>query len=57
MQSAVARSVGMGAETPKTHLRRIRAEYADAGRPVPTRCGLYVRAIKDGVLPPPSPRR
>ena len=54
VQSAVARSLGMDTETLKTHLRRIRAKYADAGRPAPTRRDLYVRAIEDGLLPPPS---
>jgi hypothetical protein len=57
VQSAVARSLGTGAETLNTHVRRIRAKYADAGRPAPTRRDLYVRAIEDGFLPPPSPRR
>jgi DNA-binding NarL/FixJ family response regulator len=53
----VARQLGMDPETVKTHLRRIRVKYADAGRPAPTRRDLYVRAVEDGVLPPPSGRR
>ena len=55
----VARRLGMDPETVKTHLRRIRAKYADAERPAPTRRDLYVRAVEDGLLPPPSgqPRR
>ncbi|MGR6967060.1 response regulator transcription factor [Geodermatophilus sp. URMC 61] len=57
VQAAVARSLGMDPETLRTHLRRIRAKYADAGRPAPTRRDLYVRALEDGLLPPPSPRR
>lgn len=52
----VARRLGMDPETVKTHLRRIRAKYADVGRPAPTRRDLYVRAIEDGILPPPSGR-
>jgi DNA-binding NarL/FixJ family response regulator len=52
----VARRLGMDPETVKTHLRRIRAKYADVGRPAPTRRDLYVRAVEDGVLPPPSGR-
>lgn len=52
----VARRLGMDPETVKTHLRRIRAKYTDVGRPAPTRRDLYVRAIEDGVLPPPSGR-
>lgn len=52
----VARRLGMDPETVKTHLRRIRIKYADAGRPAPTRRDLYVRAVEDGLLPPPSGR-
>jgi hypothetical protein len=50
----VARQVGMDPETLKTHLRRIRAKYTAAGRPAPTRRDLFVRAVEDGVLPPPT---
>ena len=50
----VARRLGMDPETMKTHLRRIRAKYSGAGRPAPTRRDLYVRAVEDGLLPPPS---
>ena len=50
----VARRLGMDEETLKTHLRRLRAKYRSAGRPAPTRRDLYVRAIEDGLLPPPS---
>lgn len=50
----VARRLGMEEETLKTHLRRLRAKYRSAGRPAPTRRDLYVRAIEDGLLPPPS---
>jgi hypothetical protein len=45
---------GIDPETLKTHLRRIRAKYREVGRPAPTRRDLYVRAIEDGLLPPPS---
>jgi DNA-binding CsgD family transcriptional regulator len=50
----VARGLGMNRETLKTHLRRIRGKYRDAGRPAPTRRDLYVRAVEDGLLPPPG---
>ena len=50
----VARRLGMDPETMKTHLRRIRAKYSGAGRPAPTRRALNVRAVEDGLLPPPS---
>jgi DNA-binding CsgD family transcriptional regulator len=49
----VARRLGMFPETLKTHLRRIRQKYREAGRPAPTRRDLYVRALEDGLLPPP----
>jgi DNA-binding CsgD family transcriptional regulator len=52
----VARSLGMDRETLKTHLRRIRVKYAEVGRPAPTRRDLYVRAVEDGLLTPPSGR-
>ena len=52
----IARQLGMGPETVKTHLRRIRAKYAEVGRPAPTRHDLYVRAVEDGLVPPPSER-
>jgi hypothetical protein len=52
----VARELGMGPETLKTHLRRIRAKYVEAGRPAPTRHDLYVRAVEDGLVPPPTGR-
>ena len=50
----VARRLGMDDETLKTHLRRLRAKYRAVGRPAPTRRDLYVRAIEDGLVPPPS---
>jgi DNA-binding CsgD family transcriptional regulator len=50
----VARGLGVDEETVKTHLRRIRAKYAAVGRPAPTRRDLYVRAVEDGLLPPPA---
>jgi DNA-binding CsgD family transcriptional regulator len=50
----VARQLGVNVETLKTHLRRIRAKYRAAGRPAPTRRDLYVRAVEDGLLAPPS---
>ncbi|MGY1805873.1 response regulator transcription factor [Blastococcus sp. SYSU D00669] len=52
--ATVARTLGMNAETFKTHLRRIRAKYQAVGRPAPTRRDLYVRAVEDGPIPPPS---
>jgi DNA-binding CsgD family transcriptional regulator len=53
----VARELGMDPETVKTHLRRIRAKYAEVGRAAPTRRDLYVRAVEDGLVPPPAEGR
>lgn len=50
----VARRLGMGPETLKTHLRRIRVKYEAVGRAAPTRRDLYVRALEDGLLAPPG---
>jgi DNA-binding CsgD family transcriptional regulator len=49
----VARRLGMDEETLKTHLRRLRGTYRNAGRAAPTRRDLYVRAVEDGLVPPP----
>jgi len=54
LMPAVARSLGIDQESLKTHLRRIRDKYRAVGRPAPTRRDLYVRAVEDGLLPPPS---
>ena len=54
LMPVVARRLGLQQETLKTHLRRIRAKYRELGRPAPTRRDLYVRAVEDGLLPPPS---
>lgn len=34
------------------HIRRIRAKYAAADRPVDTRIKLYLRAVEDGIISP-----
>jgi hypothetical protein len=52
--TVLARQIGMTSETFRTHLRRIRVKYEKAGRPAPTRRDLYVRAVEDGLVPPPS---
>jgi DNA-binding CsgD family transcriptional regulator len=54
---SVARKLGLERETVKTHLRRIRDKYAQVGRPAPTRRDLYVRAVEDGLVPPPGEGR
>jgi hypothetical protein len=50
----IARRLDMDSETFKTHLRRVRVKYAQAGRPAPTRRDLYVRAVEDGLVPAPE---
>ena len=37
------------------HVRRIRAKYAAASRPAPTKLDLYHRAVEDGIVPPVEP--
>lgn len=40
--------------TLEDYLRRIRAKYAEAGRPASTKVDLYKRAVEDGLLPSPA---
>lgn len=49
---SVARRLGVGEETVKEYLTRIRRKYLDAGRPARTKTDLYIRAVEDGLLPP-----
>lgn len=51
---SVAHSLGVTTETIKSHLGRVRTKYADAGRDARTRSELLVRAVEDGLLPPPG---
>ena len=51
---SVARRVGIGTETAKEYLKRIRFKYAAADRPAATRSELYIRALEDGILEPPN---
>jgi two-component system, NarL family, nitrate/nitrite response regulator NarL len=48
----VARKMGIGEETVKQYLNRVREKYARAGRAAPTKLELYHRAVEDGHLPP-----
>ncbi|WP_157154979.1 MULTISPECIES: response regulator transcription factor [unclassified Diaminobutyricimonas] len=50
---SVAHQTGISADTVEDYVRRIRAKYARAGRPAPTKVDLYKRAIEDGLLPAP----
>jgi DNA-binding NarL/FixJ family response regulator len=47
---AVAEHVGIGDETAKEYLARVRRKYDDAGRPARTKTHLYRRAVEDGLI-------
>lgn len=46
----VAASLHIATPTVNTHLARIRAKYAEAGRPAPTKAALIARALQDGIV-------
>jgi len=50
---SVARRLGIGGETAKQYVRRVREKYAQANRAAPTKVDLYHRAVDDGQLPSP----
>lgn len=50
----VARRMGISQETVKEYLMRVRRRYEEAGRPAPSRTDLYIRAIEDGLIRPPT---
>ena len=50
---SVARRLGIGEETAKQYIRRVREKYAQANRAAPTKVDLYHRAVEDGHLPSP----
>jgi DNA-binding CsgD family transcriptional regulator len=45
-----ASDLGISLGTINTHLIRIRAKYAAAGRPVADKSGLLIRALQDGLV-------
>lgn len=47
---AVAESIGVGRETAKTYLERVKTKYAEAGRPARTKVDLSRVAVVDGYL-------
>jgi DNA-binding CsgD family transcriptional regulator len=49
-KSSVAERFHITPSTVRTYLQRIRAKYADMGRPAPTKASLVARAIQDGIL-------
>lgn len=46
----VAAALHISPATVNTHLARIRAKYAEAGRPAPTKAALIARALQDGIV-------
>lgn len=52
--SSVARRLNVSEDTARTYLMRARSKYAQAGRPAATKTDLFVRAVEDGLLPPPG---
>jgi DNA-binding NarL/FixJ family response regulator len=50
----VAFELGIKVATVDDYVRRIRAKYAQVGRPAHTKVDLYKRAIEDGFLPGPA---
>lgn len=49
-KDAAARLLHISVGTVNTHLTRVRAKYAAAGRPAPTKASLLARAVQDGLL-------
>ncbi|GAB35058.1 helix-turn-helix transcriptional regulator [Gordonia otitidis] len=47
---ATAEALYISLGTVNTHLTRIRAKYAEIGRPAPTKAGLVARAVQDGIV-------
>jgi len=50
----VARRMGISQETVKEYLMRARRRYEEVGRPAPSRTDLYIRAVEDGLIRPPT---
>jgi DNA-binding NarL/FixJ family response regulator len=46
----VGQKLDISSTTVRTHLQRVRAKYAAAGRPAPTKSALVARAIQDGII-------
>lgn len=46
----VGRLLHIAPATVRTHLQRIRAKYAQTGRPAPTKAALFVLAVEDGLI-------
>ncbi|WGY02481.1 MULTISPECIES: response regulator [unclassified Nocardioides] len=51
---AVAEALGVKRDTVKKYIERVKAKYADVGRPVRTKIDLNREAIRDGLMTPSS---
>ena len=51
---SVAHRMGISPETVKDYLMRVRRRYDEVGRPAATKTELYIRAVEDGLVPPPA---
>lgn len=49
-KQGVANALHIAIGTVNTHLTRIRAKYAQVGRPAPTKASLVARALQDGLV-------
>jgi two-component system nitrate/nitrite response regulator NarL len=51
-KASVARRMGVSPHTVDMYIKRIRAKYAAAGYPLPTKADLLARALEDGLVGP-----
>lgn len=53
----VSRHLGIGENSVKEYLKRIRAKYSHLDRPASSKLDLFRRAVEDGIVPPVEPKR
>ncbi|MGB7961626.1 MAG: response regulator transcription factor [Propionicimonas sp.] len=53
----VSRHLGIGENSVKEYLKRIRAKYSHLDRPASSKLDLFRRAVEDGIVPPVEPMR
>ncbi len=53
----VARHLGIGENSVKEYLKRIRVKYSHLDRPASSKLDLFRRAVEDGIVPPVEPMR
>ena len=49
-KTLVAHRLHLSVKTVDTYIARVRAKYADAGRPAPSKAALVARALQDGLV-------